>query len=153
MRSCTNPNCTQRNPQEDCYFEPRPGVRSGFQSRCKACDSQRKREYRKEHKEETAKRAKIYCEATREKKRDYDRFKCTGVTGEQYRSKLEEQGYSCAICGRSQEEFTKALHADHDHETGIFRGVLCGPCNKALGLLREDPELIKKAAAYIERAK
>jgi len=44
----------------------------------------------------------------------------------------------CKSCGRP--EGKRKLHADHNHETGEFRGFLCGQCNQALGLL-EDSEL------------
>jgi hypothetical protein len=33
--------------------------------------------------------------------------------------------------------------------TGRVRGLLCGHCNKAIGLLRDDPILLTKAAQYL----
>lgn len=41
--------------------------------------------------------------------------------------------------------------ADHDHETGEPRGVMCHNCNKALGHLKEDPELIRGLIRYAEQ--
>lgn len=41
-------------------------------------------------------------------------------------------------------------NVDHDHVTGKVRGILCNPCNQALGLLRDRPEL---AVAYLERTR
>lgn len=55
---------------------------------------------------------------------------------------------TCAICG-SQED----MHIDHDHETGVVRGRICGLCNRGLGLFKDDPERLRAAAAYIESAK
>jgi hypothetical protein len=46
---------------------------------------------------------------------------------------------------------TKGLAYDHDHHTGEFRGWLCANCNRALGLMDDDPELILKLALYLER--
>jgi hypothetical protein len=51
---------------------------------------------------------------------------------------------ACAICSR-----VATLHIDHDHATGKIRSLLCPPCNKALGLLRDSPEIAQKAADYL----
>lgn len=53
----------------------------------------------------------------------------------------------CAICGL----YTRRLHQDHDHQTGQLRGKLCGPCNCAIGLLRESPRLFTNAVLYLAR--
>jgi hypothetical protein len=42
-----------------------------------------------------------------------------------------------------------SVHVDHDHGTGEIRGLLCVPCNNTLGLFREDPDLLKRAARYV----
>lgn len=53
-------------------------------------------------------------------------------------------GNACEIC-QSQAE----LEVDHDHVTGRYRGLLCGRCNRALGLLGDSPELLARAALYL----
>ena len=58
----------------------------------------------------------------------------------------ETKSGPCEICGRQCE----SLDFDHDHATGLFRGWLCRACNLALGQFRDDPELLRKAAAYVE---
>lgn len=45
------------------------------------------------------------------------------------------------------------LSVDHDHISGHVRGLLCRNCNSAIGLLRDDPELIRRAANYVERTR
>jgi hypothetical protein len=83
-------------------------------------------------------------------KRDY------GLSLEAYSSMLVKQNGLCAICGtpngseRSNNNGRKVLAVDHDHKTGVVRGLLCSLCNQALGLLLEDPELFRKAAEYLE---
>lgn len=68
-----------------------------------------------------------------------------GLTPEQYADLLERQGGTCAICPR-----TTPLHVDHDHDTGAVRGILCGPCNRGVGLLGDDPNTLRAAAHYLE---
>lgn len=60
----------------------------------------------------------------------------------------DERAHACEVCGQSPE--TKRLALDHDHTTGKFRGFLCGNCNKALGLMADDPDRLKAAAKYLE---
>jgi hypothetical protein len=43
------------------------------------------------------------------------------------------------------------LHVDHDHATGVIRGLLCFRCNNALGDFREEYELFQRAADYLDR--
>jgi hypothetical protein len=76
------------------------------------------------------------------------REKLYGLTLEQYQFLLAKQQGRCAICGRT-DNFGVALGVDHDHETGIVRGLLCDKCNQAIGALREDPELFEAAIAYL----
>jgi hypothetical protein len=70
-----------------------------------------------------------------------------GLTVAEYDALLEAQGGGCAICGRPPGR--KRLHVDHDHETDAIRGLLCSPCNRAIGLLRDDPEVARRAAEYL----
>lgn len=72
-----------------------------------------------------------------------------GITGEQYWALYQFQNGRCWICQRATGK-TKRLAVDHDHETGEVRGLLCGRCNHdVLGHLRDDPELIMRAAHYL----
>ncbi|MFS8203721.1 endonuclease VII domain-containing protein [Streptomyces sp. CWNU-52B] len=43
-----------------------------------------------------------------------------------------------------------AIHVDHCHQTGRVRGVLCFNCNSANGKLGDDPDAVRRAAAYLE---
>jgi hypothetical protein len=71
-----------------------------------------------------------------------------GLTVEDYERMLEAQGGGCAICGRPPRDDI-SLHVDHDHETGLIRGLLCFPGNNAIGLMKDDPERLVRAAEYI----
>jgi hypothetical protein len=58
------------------------------------------------------------------------------------------QGGSCAICRRAK-GISKRLSVDHDHKTGLVRGLLCSSCNKLLGHLRDDVEAARRLVAYL----
>ena len=58
------------------------------------------------------------------------------------------QNSVCAICGRKSENL---LTVDHDHTTGIIRGLLCKACNTGLGYFHDDPDSLRKAASYLEK--
>lgn len=72
-----------------------------------------------------------------------------GVTEAEYQRVLEHQGGRCAICRRKPAP-GKNLHVDHDHRTGVIRGLLCLTCNHdLLGRRDKDPGLFERAAAYL----
>lgn len=70
-----------------------------------------------------------------------------GVTAQEFFEMLEGQYRQCAICSTGIAIDT--LHFDHDHATGKPRGLLCALCNKGLGHFKDDPELLKRAVAYL----
>ncbi len=70
-----------------------------------------------------------------------------GITLEQYEQLFNLQGGRCAICDR---ETDHTLHVDHCHETGLVRGLLCGSCNRGLGMYGDNVQLLRKAADYLE---
>lgn len=71
-----------------------------------------------------------------------------GLSNEQFDTLIKQQSGKCAVC---QSIPNDGLKVDHCHNTGIVRGLLCNPCNKALGFLRDDPVRIRELAEYIER--
>lgn len=59
------------------------------------------------------------------------------------------QNKKCAICGRLVENFSR-MHTDHNHTTGKVRAMLCTYCNTGLGQFQDNPQLLRKAADYLE---
>lgn len=101
------------------------------------------------------KRGSPRCDACRAKQQLATRRRCDlsiyGLTPADYDRKLVEQDARCAICattepGRRQAHFS----VDHDHATGVVRGLLCHFCNVALGHFGDDPARLRAAAAYLE---
>jgi thymidylate synthase len=70
-----------------------------------------------------------------------------GVTVEWYYAQLELQGKKCAICVLPFNEDT--VNIDHDHKTGVARGLLCTNCNFALGHLDDDEDRIARLTPYL----
>ncbi len=71
------------------------------------------------------------------------------VTLKTYDHAVASQEGRCAVCDEPPAD-GKRLHVDHDHETGQVRGLLCGPCNFALGAMRERSDAICRLAAYAD---
>jgi len=67
----------------------------------------------------------------------------------EYLKMAKLQGHKCAICNKKPAN--KRLAIDHDHETGKICGLLCSKCNRALGYLNDDKELLRKAISYLEK--
>ena len=78
------------------------------------------------------------------------RSRLYGLSQQQFEQLIQQQGGQCALC-RKPFAAAQQTHVDHDHTTLIVRGVLCSRCNTALGLLRDDPDLMRKAAGYVEQ--
>jgi hypothetical protein len=74
-----------------------------------------------------------------------------GIQIEQYDAMLADQGGRCAIC-RSVDTGSptrRYFSVDHDHVTGVVRGLLCISCNTGIGGLRDDPRLVIAALRYL----
>lgn len=57
------------------------------------------------------------------------------------------QGNKCMLC---KKDFDQTADVDHCHVTGKYRSILCRKCNGGLGQFNDDPELLRRAANYIE---
>lgn len=73
-----------------------------------------------------------------------------GIGLADYRKMWEEQEGKCYTC---QQECPSGrnLAVDHNHTTGEVRGLLCADCNRAIGLFKDDPARLRRAADYLER--
>ncbi len=76
-----------------------------------------------------------------------------GLTADEYNRLLAKQKGRCAVCGGSSNSSRASSDlsfcVDHDHITGQVRGLLCGSCNRAIGMLKDDPAIIEAAAQYV----
>lgn len=68
----------------------------------------------------------------------------------EYSNLLKRQQHKCAICGVDEQDLTKRLHVDHNHETGEVRGLLCVNCNIGLGNFKDNQEFLLYALMYLQ---
>ena len=73
---------------------------------------------------------------------------------DEYRKMLEAKDGKCAICSQPETHKRngklKALAVDHNHKTGVIRGLLCFDCNTGIGKLKDDPNVLRLAAQYLD---
>ncbi|WP_406212558.1 endonuclease VII domain-containing protein [Streptomyces decoyicus] len=68
-----------------------------------------------------------------------------GMTEAERDAMIKAQFGICPICLEPGPR-----HVDHDHDTGKVRGVLCFSCNAALGQFKDRPDVLRRAAEYLE---
>lgn len=74
-----------------------------------------------------------------------------GLTPETYQALLDIQEGLCKICRCTPEASTKGvLYVDHDHITGLIRGLLCNRCNSGLGQFADSVGLLQSAIHYLQ---
>lgn len=85
------------------------------------------------------------------RKREDAMMRAYGLTMADFDALLAKQDGVCAICRGVPNGPGKRFHVDHCHKSSKVRGLLCGKCNTAIGLLNDDPERAESAAAYLRR--
>lgn len=74
-----------------------------------------------------------------------------GISIENYNALAAKQGNRCGIC-RTDKPGGRCRYwcVDHDHQTGVVRGLLCGRCNSGIAALGDSAEGVKRALSYLE---
>ena len=73
-----------------------------------------------------------------------------GLTVEEYDAMYLFQDSGCAICQAPTGANGKRLAVDHNHQTGVVRGLLCDDCNIGLGKFKDNPNLLATALNYLK---
>jgi hypothetical protein len=71
------------------------------------------------------------------------------ITVDEYDKVLQFQDGKCAICCQPPKRLRLAV--DHDHKTGLIRGLLCPWCNRAIGQFRDDMSRVRRVVDYFEK--
>lgn len=72
-----------------------------------------------------------------------------GMTYAEYHALNVAQEGKCAACGGPPGQI--GMVVDHNHTTGAVRGLLCGRCNSALGLLGDSAAKVAQLLDYVRR--
>lgn len=135
-------------------------------ARCKDCDKANRQAYYRANKDRIKSNVRAYQKANPEvqaraverrrangKRRAADIKAKYGISRDQYEGMLERAGHVCEICGRDPREVSKKGYCiDHCHDSGAVRGILCHPCNAALGNFRDDVDVMRRAIEYLEKS-
>jgi len=97
-----------------------------------------------------AARTQKWRQANPDKNRNSQLKRWYGITLDEYNYIFEKQNGKCAICGIDKPMGIGCFHVDHDHITKEVRGLLCQKCNMAIGLFRDNSNLLRVAADYLD---
>lgn len=140
-------NCLSKRVSE--YQKTEKGRKNLRKHQKKYFESEKGKEKLKEYQEKYYKTEKGK-EVRRKATRNFQR-KRNGFTPDLFYDLLKQQDYSCAIC---EKEISESSHADHDHNTGNARGILCPGCNTLLGRIESVGfEWVDKARNYVQKFK
>ena len=114
--------CGEQKPLSE--FQKREDIKSGYRGTCNTCRS-------------------IY-NSMRHRKIKYS------IAQDEFEKILKNQKFCCDIC---KKELVKGhgTHVDHCHSTGKIRGILCNPCNRALGYFKDSTQSLKSAILYLDK--
>ncbi len=110
-----------------------------------------RRAYGKAYYEKNKDKKKEYYEANLPAIKSYKLSGKYGITLDDYNEMFIKQDGKCAVCGNHQSEIKTALAVDHCHSTGKVRGLLCGNCNRGIGMLKNDIENLRCAILYLNK--
>lgn len=140
MKRCSC--CKVDKPIEEFHIDR--AKRDGFFHKCKSCVASADRYRYGLTRQKQIARARSWATENPERYRDIQLQLHYSISLDQYNEMLKQQGGVCAVCRQPDK---RALSVDHCHETNVVRGLLCGGCNRALGLLGDD---IKRVSAMVE---
>ena len=151
MKQCKA--CKQEKPISEFYAHK--STKDRLISICKACHSEKSKKRRETP--ENKERSRLATERWRKNpknKRSYlsSKYKARyGITLDEYENMLDSQDNKCFICEEEAGYNNKPLYVDHCHSTNKVRKLLCQHCNSGLGMFKDNPELLSKAAEYVKQ--
>jgi hypothetical protein len=142
-KTCTK--CSEVLALDRFYRNSR--AKSGYQSNCKRCQDKLTRAWGARNPDRVRETS---TRAARKRWRQNRGLPAWGLTVSEYEELLAGQGGVCRICGKPPSVGRYRFHLDHDHESGVVRGLVCNRCNSGMGFFGDDPVMLRRAAAYLE---
>jgi hypothetical protein len=151
--------------KDDVSFYKDKNASDGYRSICKACDIEKAKTWnKKNHKKHAAHEEKYRLENPTKMKLNKSKYVTSNqrsvknsslkynydINIDRFELMKAEQGFSCAICNKHENDLSRPLCVDHSHFTGKVRSLLCAHCNSALGLIEENVDTAKKLVKYLE---
>lgn len=130
--------CKELKPRSE--FHKESSRKDGITGYCKPCKLEKTRKWREQNPEKM--KAHIDSRIWYRREKEY------GLNKIDFFNMLNSQNSQCAICKSSIDE---RCHVDHCHTTGKVRGLLCGNCNAALGMFKDDVDILKNAILYLKK--
>ena len=153
MKTCSK--CLSTRPSDQ--FNKRKANKDGLTVWCKPCVSTynkiRKANYSPERVEQLKQMERAYRQSKPYKDYDWSRHiaKKFGISEFQYNEMQIAQKNCCQICSINQKDSKRRFAIDHNHSTGKIRGLLCQTCNQAIGMLKENKDILYSAIKYLEK--
>ena len=153
LQTCTR--CEKPLPLQE--FHKQKGAPTGHRTTCRKCRGV----VRSANKAERSAKDKARYQANKEERRIKTRCYKFCLTPEQYKSLLKQQDECCAVCRCTTPGGVGGWHVDHDHACcpgkkscgHCVRGILCSPCNMALGNVKDSPEILLSLVNYLAKYK
>jgi hypothetical protein len=125
--------CSAVKPLDDFHRQPKGPM--GRHSWCKPCANAYERATRNK-------------QTTPQQRKRWNLMTKYGISMPAFLALMEAQNGLCAIC---MEPMLRP-RVDHDHKTGIVRGLLCHACNIKLAAI-EDVDYMNRAVRYLKKAR
>jgi hypothetical protein len=136
------------------WKQKHPNYNRDWHARNKDYYNTRKQDWRQKNKPHCHELEKKQREAHPEKVRERWFRSEHGISSVQFERMKNVQDNRCGICQSlidSNSEPHDNIHpqVDHSHATNQIRGILCRPCNTALGYFKDNTNSLQRAISYL----
>lgn len=152
------PHCERTLPVDRFGFNRR--TKTGLMGYCRECNAEKSRKWKQDNPDRAAEHAAQRAPRSTLERRKVGLWVNYRMTWDDYQERLAEQNARCAVCGTSDPGTASGtFHIDHDHSCcagnkscgRCVRGLLCSPCNRGIGHMKDDPERLIAAAKYLTK--